>query len=240
VILAHQHGALVVSPDKQVLWSYTCPAGTEVHTIQALGLDQVMIFSNGNPAQVMTFDIKSGELKKSFPVTVGNPRSVHGQVRHTRITPAGTLLIAHMDSKEVNEYTMDGGKIWSVKLNGAWAAVRLKNGNTLVSTQKTHVVELDKSGKVVWELAPEDIPQVPLHNVQEVGRLDNGNTVLTNWIPNSAKAPQWPGTAQVVEVTPEKKVVWVLSQWSDPDLGPATCIQLLDQSGTPEEHTMQR
>jgi hypothetical protein len=29
-------------------------------------------------------------------------------------------------------------------------------------------------------------------------------------------------------VTPEKKVVWVLKQWSEPNFGPATTIQFLD------------
>jgi hypothetical protein len=45
---------------------------------------------------------------------------------------------------------------------------------------------------------------------------------------------------QIIEVTPEKKVVWVLSQWKDPDLGPASSIQLLDQPGIPEKGELQR
>jgi hypothetical protein len=35
-------------------------------------------------------------------------------------------------------------------------------------------------------------------------------------------------------MTPDKKVVWVLKSWKDPDLGPATTIQLLDESMAPE------
>jgi hypothetical protein len=35
-------------------------------------------------------------------------------------------------------------------------------------------------------------------------------------------------------VTPQKKVVWALSAWNNPDLGPASSIQLLDQPGTAE------
>ena len=38
----------------------------------------------------------------------------------------------------------------------------------------------------------------------------------------------------LVEVTPKKKIVWALSSWKDPDLGPATSIQLLDQPGNPD------
>ncbi|MBC7782484.1 MAG: hypothetical protein H7144_01485 [Burkholderiales bacterium] len=241
VIIGHQHGALVVTQDKKVIWTYECPPGTEVHTIQAIGLDKVMIFSNGPDPKVMLFDIKTNAVESSFSVPVGNLKSTHGQCRHMRITPGNTLLIAHMDNKEIGEYTLDGKKIGSTMLEGGvWSAVRLRSGNTLASTKKTQIVELDPSGKIVWELAPSDIPEIKLHNIQEVARLDNGNTVFTNWVPGSAKAPQWPGTVQVVEVTPSKKVVWALSEWSDPDLGPATCIQLLDQSGKAEEHTIQR
>jgi len=38
----------------------------------------------------------------------------------------------------------------------------------------------------------------------------------------------------VFEVTPDKKLVWALSSWSDPDLGPASSIQLLDDPNMPE------
>jgi hypothetical protein len=50
----------------------------------------------------------------------------------------------------------------------------------------------------------------------------------------------WLGTVQVLEVTPDKKVVWALSEWNDPDLGPASSIQLLDEPGVPENGEPQR
>ncbi len=48
-------------------------------------------------------------------------------------------------------------------------------------------------------------------------------------------ASHWPGTVQVLEVTPETKIVWALSSWKNPDLGPATSIQLLDEPGRVED-----
>jgi hypothetical protein len=40
---------------------------------------------------------------------------------------------------------------------------------------------------------------------------------------------------QLLEVTPEKKVVWALRAWNgDADLGPATSVQLPDEPGLPE------
>jgi hypothetical protein len=39
---------------------------------------------------------------------------------------------------------------------------------------------------------------------------------------------------QVFEVTPDKKVVWKVKQWSNPNLGPGSSTQLLDEPGVPE------
>jgi hypothetical protein len=43
------------------------------------------------------------------------------------------------------------------------------------------------------------------------------------------KAEDRPNIIQIVEVSPEKKVVWVLQDWKN--LGPATTAQFLDEPG---------
>jgi len=45
---------------------------------------------------------------------------------------------------------------------------------------------------------------------------------------------------QISEVLPQKKVVWTLREWTDPDLGPALCLQLLDERGKEENGDLQR
>ena len=45
---------------------------------------------------------------------------------------------------------------------------------------------------------------------------------------------------RIIEVVPDKKVVWALREWTDPDLGPASCIQLLDERGKEENGDLQR
>ena len=86
----------------------------------------------------------------------------------------------------------------------------------------------------MWEFTQADAPGYRLGNIQTADRLANGNTILTCWIAGDNNTAHWPGTVQVLEVTPEKKIVWALSSWKDPDLGPATSIQLLDQPGNPD------
>jgi len=74
------------------------------------------------------------------------------------------------------------------------------------------------------------VPAIKLFQLQVAVRLENGNTIVSNWCPNGIKKPEdWPGSVQLLEITPDKKLVWALSQWSDPDMGPASSIQLLDE-----------
>ena len=60
--------------------------------------------------------------------------------------------------------------------------------------------------------------------------MPNANTLINNWFNEwSDKLDKDNLPIQAVEVTPDKKVVWVLRSWNPPgDLGPATTIQLLD------------
>jgi hypothetical protein len=78
-----------------------------------------------------------------------------------------------------------------------------------------------------------------LYCVQQVSRLANGNTLICNWFNGVAKA-DWPKVVQIIEVSPDKKVVWALRQWSNPNLGPASAIQLLDEPGIAENGDLQR
>jgi hypothetical protein len=111
----------------------------------------------------------------------------------------------------------------------AWAAVRLRNGNTLISgNQQGYVREVDAAGATVWELLKDDLQGIPLDTVREASRLANGNTVICNRV-GGVKPPDGPSVVQVIEVTPQKRVVWALQGWTDPDLGLASSIQLRDE-----------
>jgi hypothetical protein len=188
---------------------------------------------NGNPAKAMIIDTATGKTEKEIliptPVT-----GTHGQFRHIRMTPAGTLLVPHLGEGKVVEYDLEGKQIWSVQAKSPWHALRLKGGNTLIAGDHSgYVREVNTKGETVWEITQADLPGFKLFNTQAAYRLANGNTVITNWCAGNNKTEEWAGTVQVFEVTPEKKVVWALSSWKDPDLGPATSIQLLDEPDSP-------
>lgn len=243
ILFSRLSGATEITQSKKVVWNYEAPQGTQVHTAQPIGLDRVFICQNGLPAKALIINIRTGkiEMEHILPTkSATDSNSIHGQFRHIRYTKAGTYLIANLGLGKVVEYDKDWKQIWSVDAPSAWAAIRLKNGNTLISgNQHGYVREVNPKGDIVWEINKDDLPGITLYTVQAVSRLANGNTVICNWY-GGVKKPDWKKVVQVIEVTPAKKVVWALRQWDNPDLGPASSIQLLDEPGKAENGDIQR
>lgn len=238
IVFSRRTGASEITPDKKIVWNYEAPKGTEIHTTQPIGPDRVLIMQNGDPARAMLIDKASGKKLKELVLATRRPDNAHGQFRHIRLTNAGTFLVAHLDLGRVVEYSGEGREIWSVPAPSAWAAVRLKNGNTLISgNQHGYVREVNPKGDIVWEINKDDLPGIPLHTVQEVTRLANGNTLINNWAGTRPKS-EWTEVVQLIEVTPDKKVVWALRDWTL--FGPASSTQLLDEPGVPEKGEQQR
>lgn len=250
VVFARKTGAGVVTAGKKLIWNYDAPAGCEVHVCKPIGTERVMIVQNGRPAKLMVINIVTGKTEKEFVLpTSSDPKSpVHTQFRRANITKAGTFLVAHHDQHKVVEYDADGKEIWSVEASIPWDAVRLRNGNTLISSHDCYVREVNPQGQTVWEFTQKDAPGIALWCLQEASRLSNGNTLISNWCPvgvvdaaGEKSTAKWPTTVQGLEVTPDKKIVWALRAWIPPaDLGPATVIQLLDEAGIPENQDTQR
>ena len=227
ILFAHQFAVEEITPEKKVVWRYDVPAGHEVHTAVPIGLDRVLYIQNGNPALLRVVNIRTGAVEKELPLVTKNPASTHGQFRHARLTPNGTLLVAHMDLNRVVEYDEEGKEIWAFPGVGIWGVTPLDNGNVLI-TDRMGVREVNRRGDAVWSWSPADAPQYKFDNLQQAWRLPNGNTVINNWV-NEWSTANIPAEAlQAIEVTPEKKVVWVLKCWDNPNLGPATTLQFLD------------
>jgi outer membrane protein assembly factor BamB len=235
LLLAHQFAVQLISPEKKVLWNLDAPKGTEIHTAVPIGREHVLYVQNGDPAMVKVVNITTGETKKEFQLQVGNPKSTHGQFRHARITTAGTLLLAHMDMKKVCEYDASGKEVWSFPTDNPWGATPLKNGNILIVDRRS-VREVTHQGATVTTFTPDDSPDYKLTSLQLAWRLPNGNTLVNSWFNEwNGKINETNPPVQAVEFTPDKKIVWVLRSWADPDLGPATTIQILDEAESPEQ-----
>ena len=128
----------------------------------------------------------------------------------TMIAESGIGRFIHVDKKGLtqNVVSMGAGGRKSTRL------VRmLGNGHYLACAEDPGVVtEYDKDGKVVWEYPT---------NTRVYGaiRLRNGNTLIATGSGNS-----------VIEVSPEKKVVWDITKKvpdTEIELGWTTCLQEL-------------
>lgn len=226
IVFARQFGASEITPEKKIVWNYDAPPGTEIHTAYPVGKHRVLVMQNGDPAKLLVLDKRMNKIVKQF-VLPTRSNNIHGQFRHVRPTGRG-FLVAHLDLGKVVEYDSHGKELWSVPAPAAWGAVRLKNGDTLISgNQHGYVREVNRKGETVWEINRNDLPGIPLYTVQEVSRLANGDTLINNWVGNLPTA-EWPSVVQLIEVTPKKKVVWALRDWTV--LGPASSTQLLDQA----------
>jgi hypothetical protein len=234
-----QIGASVISVDSSIGWSFKPRGGgSQVHTAQPIGLDKVLICENGIPAMASLWNTELDKKIWEMPLPTKEPvddKSIHGQIRHIRLTKAGTLLVAHLNLGKVSEYdTASKKEIWTCPAASVWGAVRLANGNTLLSGNGGGWVrEIDKACATKWEVTKNELPGITFNTVQECMRLANGNTIINNW---SAPA----GGPEVVEVTPDKQVVWVLKAWSDPNLKGGSSTHILDEPGYMENLDLMR
>ncbi|WP_183579738.1 PQQ-binding-like beta-propeller repeat protein [Mucilaginibacter sp. X5P1] len=229
IVFCRKVGASEVTPDKKVIWNVNAAPNHEIHSVQAIGLNRILYVTQGVPCIAHLVNVKTGKTEKEFVLPTGKPQP-HLQFRRVRLLSNGNILAAHLDSNQVSEYDPSGKTVWSFKVQYPWSASRLANGNTLISNFHNTVSEVDPQGKLVWQLNQSDIPNIKLYIIQDAERLPNGNTVFANWLAGEVKDPKdWPGTVQLVEVNQQKQVVWTLSQWSNPDMGPASSFQLLDK-----------
>lgn len=225
----------VITPDKKVLWkkdfAENGPEHAEVHSCQPIGLDKIMFVVNAAKPKLYIVNYKTGktEVEREIPYKNADLRGVHGQFRRGRLTAQGTYLLSYLSQGKVVEYDKDFKEIWSYTTPKPWAAIRLKNGNTLITDENEwRSFEVNAKKETVWEFnCKTDLP--PDYQFasapQTCTRLANGNTIFTSRGENG-KGPQ------MIEVTKDKKVVWVLHDWKN--VGDGTAVQVLDDPGVPE------
>ena len=196
-----------MTPGKKVVWRYDAAKmngndgkPVEVHAFQRLP-DGVTMIAESGPGRIIEVD-RDGKLLKEVKLKLDRP-DPHRDTRLVRKLENGHYLVAHEGDGAVREYDAAGKVVREHKVDSAvYSAQRLGNGHTLIGTGNGHrVVEVDEAGKEVWSVNETDLPGVKLAWVTMVERLPNSNTLIVN-------CHAGPDNPQIVEVTPEKKVVW--------------------------------
>jgi len=216
-----------VDADRKPVWQYDAKGngnaarGVEVHAFQRLPDGSTMIVESG-PARIIEVD-RAGTIVREIPLTVDSS-STHSDTRNARKTAAGTYLVAHEKDGVVREYDAAGKVVWEFDVplfdrprkgghgpeafgDQVYSAERLANGNTLIGTGNGHsVLEVTPEKEIVWKLEQNDLPGITLAWVTQVRRLPSGNTLLVN-------CHAGPANPQIIEVTPEKQVVWTFKDF---------------------------
>lgn len=214
-----------VTPAKEVVWEYDAAQANpgqrvEVHAFQRLPGGLTMIAESG-PARIIEVD-RSGKIVHQVKLQVDHPNA-HADTRLVRKLANGNYLVAHEADGRVREYDRAGKIVWQYDVplfgqekkgghgpeafgNSVFSATRLANGNTLIGSGNGHsVLEVTPAGKVVWKIEQNDLPGITLAWVTRVERLPNGNTLIGN-------CHAGPDQPQLIEVTPDRRVVWT---WKD-------------------------
>ncbi len=231
-ILVQQGSAKIAEIDpktKKVVWSYDSATMNgnmgkkiEVHAFQPLEGDRLMIAESG-VGRIIEVD-RDGKILHEVKLQVSKPNA-HRDTRLVRKLPTGNYLVCHEGDGIVREYSPKGEIVWDYPVplfdrkpagghgpeawgNQAFAALRLKNGNTLIATGNGHsVLEVSPEKKIVWQVNQKDLPEITLAWVTTLEVLPNGHYVIGNC--HAGK-----GQPLAVEIDPAtKKVVWTFDQF---------------------------
>ena len=250
-IFVQQGAAKVAEIDpatKQVVWSYDSAtqngnAGKkiEVHAFQPLADGRLMIAESG-AGRIIEVD-RDGKLLKEVTLKVNHPHP-HTDTRLARKLTSGNYLVCHEGDGFVREYDAKSGEIvWEYEVplfgkqpkgghgpeafgNKCFAAVRLANENTLVSTGNGHsVLEVTADKQIVWKIEQNDLPGITLAWVTTLEVLPNGNYLIGN-------CHAGPHQPLLIELNPKtKEVVWKFERHATFG-NDVSNSQVLDPNGT--------
>lgn len=202
---------------------------SEVNTVQPLPNGNLVLSEAGPKPRVMEID-RAGKIVVEFAIQC-QTQNHHMESRMSRKLANGNYLVPHLLDRVVREYKPDGSMAWELRTpdepKECWpfTAIRLENGNTLVNlTHGNRTVEFDPAGKIVWQVANEDLAAPLFRDPCGAQRLPNGNTVIASY-GMSGKG------VKLFEVTREKKVVWT---WTSDRPG-VHHVQILETNGKPLE-----
>lgn len=231
--LVQQQAAKIAEIDpaiKKVVWSYDSASqngnagkAVEVHSFQPLADDRIMIAESG-VGRIIEID-RTGKLLKELKLKIDHPHP-HTDTRLARKLADGNYLVCHEGDGVVREYAGDSGEVvWEYEVplfgreprgghgpeafgNKCFAAVRLANGNTLITTGNGHsVLEATPAKEIVWQLHQRDLAGIVLAWVTTIEVTPDGHYLIGN-------CHAGPENPQLVELDPKtKRVVWVFRQF---------------------------
>jgi HEAT repeat protein len=144
-IATHTRAFEVDAGGKEV-WSYNPRGGENLMRAQKLPDGNVALVMQLGTTRFVVLDKDNKEVR-SFGVDV---RTSGGRID---VLPNGNVLIPENGNNRVVEFDAKGNVVWEVQVDQPIAALRLPNGNTLITTMLPDLgaIEVDPAGKRVWQ-----------------------------------------------------------------------------------------
>jgi Mal s 1 allergenic protein-like len=236
VLIAWADRVEEVTREKRIVFSYQRnPENKEIGTVQRLYSGRTLVTELGGKPRLLEVNA-DGTIALEVPLQPETDNA-HMQTRMARQLKNGNYLVPHLLAFAVKEYRPDGTIVRVLKTdldeiggraaeNWPFTAIRLDNGNTLVSlTHGNKIVEFDPQGRLVWKVLNAEVNGW-FKDPCGAQRLANGDTVVGSH-----------GAAtgvSMIELTPDKRIVW---KTDHPMAAGVHHFQILTTNGRPEPGT---
>ena len=221
------HGVKEVTRNKNVVFNYE--SKSEIYACQRLANGNTFI-GECNAGRLLEVE-PSGTIAKEIRLLPEGKDGGHLYMRNARRLINGRYLVAHYGDQVVREYDAQGKVVREIPAtSGQHSVVRLANEHTLIACgdlvkDGARVFEVDADGNTVWEIKSQDLPDISLKLMTGFQRLPNGNTVMSNWQGHG----QFGSGPHVIEVTPQKQVIWTFVDHKA--MKTVASLQILDVPG---------
>jgi hypothetical protein len=219
-------GVREVTRAKEIVFDYQTKS--EVFACQRLANGNTFV-GECNGGRLLEIE-PSGRIAKEIRLLPEGKDGGHLYMRNARRLANGHYLVTHYGEQVVREYDANGKPVLTIPAaGGPHSAARLPNGHTVITCGDlpggSRVFEVDPKGQVVWQVQGDELPGISLKFIAGFHRLPNGNTVIANWLGHKqfGKAPH------VIEITPDKRVVWTYANHEK--LRTVASVVILDAPG---------
>jgi hypothetical protein len=202
VLFSHVHGVKEVRPDQSVAWAFVADPKSEVQGCQPLADGKVLVVECG-PGRLIEVG-RDGKIAKAIKVPLKTV-TTHEQMRGCRKQTDGRYLVSAKGDRAILELSAAGKLIRTQPVEGDVHDVReLANGHWLVALgEGDGVVEIDKAGRITWNIGRNEITNNPIYLASSVERLADGHTVVMNWMGHGHLG----ASAQIFEIDAEKRLI---------------------------------
>jgi hypothetical protein len=190
-----------------IVWRYD---GTqdEVNSIQKTP-EGTYVLTEAGPNPRLLEIAADGSVKVEFPLAC-QKLNAHMQSRMARKQTDGAYLVPHLLDFAIIRYYAAGKELSRIDTHvpgdtraNSWpfTAIALADGGILAGlTNGNRVVEYGTDGTPRWEITAADV-DAAINDACGIQRLPSGNTMIASYRIGT-------GGVRLVEVSPEKKVVW--------------------------------